>query len=184
MESRKKKRLVQDLLVVVTSIIVALALAQSPFIDALIESTKHHAILASLIAGLFFTSAFTTAPAIAVLAKLSLAHDPILVSIAGGFGALVGDLIIFAFIRSHIREDVEYLLSKAKSRRIRHILEGRYARWSLAFLGAIVIASPLPDELGLAMMGLSDVRTSRFIPISFVFNTLGILLIAFIAHSI
>ena len=184
MQKHKARRLVQDLIIVLASIIIAIVLAQSPFIDTLIERTKGHAVLASLIAGLFFTSAFTTAPAIAVLAKLSLAHDPILVSIAGGFGALVGDLIIFAFIKTHLREDVQYLLSKAKSHRIRHILEHRFARWSLAFLGAIIIASPLPDEMGLAMMGMSNIRTSRFIPISLSFNILGILLIAYIAHSI
>ena len=49
--------------------------------------------------------------------------------------------------------------------------------------GAIIIASPLPDELGLAMMGLSRVPIAAFIPISYTMNFLGILLIEFIAGA-
>jgi uncharacterized membrane protein YdjX (TVP38/TMEM64 family) len=184
MEKKYKKRLVQDALIVVISILLAIVFAQSPYIEVIVSWADGYYIFAAFLVGIFFTSAFTTAPAIAILAKLTLAYNPWVVAIAGGLGALLGDLIIFSFIKNHVREDVGYLLSKAKSRRIRHILEHRFARWSLAFLGAIIIASPLPDELGLAMMGLSNVRTSRFIPVSLAFNTLGILLIAFIAHSI
>ncbi|MBI5134403.1 MAG: hypothetical protein HZA81_03420 [Candidatus Taylorbacteria bacterium] len=181
---KHNRRLLLDGIVVAVSIAVAIAIAKSPYIDLLVSWTDGYYVLTAFVAGLFFTSAFTTAPAIAVLAKLSLAYPPGAVAIIGGIGALLGDLLIFAFIKGHIREDVRYFLAKAKTKRIRHILEHRFARWSLAFVGAIIIASPLPDELGLAMMGLSDVRTSRFVPISLAFNTLGILLIAFIAHSI
>src|SRR3989304_3240061 len=52
----------------------------------------------------------------------------------------------------------------------------RFFRWLIAFLGALVIASPLPDELGLMMMGFSKMRTLFFIPISFLLNSLGILI--------
>lgn len=184
MEKKRKVRLIQDALIVAVSIALAIAVAQSPYIESIVSWANGYSLLAAFIVGIFFTSAFTTAPAIAILAKLSLAYNPYMVALAGGLGALLGDLIIFAFIKGHVREDVAYLLAKAKSRRIRHILEHRFARWSLAFVGAIIIASPLPDELGLTMMGLSNVRTSRFVPVSFLFNTIGILLIAFIAHSV
>jgi uncharacterized membrane protein YdjX (TVP38/TMEM64 family) len=184
MEKARKKRIVSDILVMALSVVIAVMFAQSPHLDGIVESTGRFYPLTSFIAGLFFTSAFTTAPAIAVLAKLTLAYPPLVVAAIGAVGSLIGDLVIFAFIKGHIREDVAYLLSKAKSRRVRHILEHRFMRWSLAFVGAIVIASPLPDELGLAMMGLSNVRTSRFIPISLGFNFLGILFIALIARSI
>lgn len=184
MERKRRQRIIQDAVIVAASIILAIVFAQSPYIEEIVSWADGYYVLAAFVVGIFFTSAFTTAPAIAILAKLTLAYNPFVIAIAGGVGALLGDLIIFMFIKSHVREDVAFLLAKAKSRRIRHILEHRFARWSLAFLGAIIIASPLPDELGLAMMGLSNVRTSRFIPISLLFNFLGILLIAFIARSI
>jgi len=180
----KKRRIIFDGLIILASIIVAIGLSQSPYIETLVSWSKGCYAVASFAAGIFFTSAFTTAPAIAVLAKLTLTYNPFVVALFGATGALLGDLIIFSFIKNHIREDIAYFLSKAKSKRIRHILEHRFARWSLAFLGAIVIASPLPDELGLALMGLSNVRTSRFALVSFSFNAIGILFIAFIARSI
>lgn len=60
----------------------------------------------------------------------------------------------------------------------------RIFRWSIAFLGALVIASPLPDELGLMMLGFSKIKTSFFVPISFLLNFLGILVIGLIAKAI
>ena len=60
----------------------------------------------------------------------------------------------------------------------------RIFRWLIAFLGALIIASPLPDELGLTMMGFSKIKTSLFIPISFLLNSLGILIIGLIAKAV
>jgi hypothetical protein len=183
MEQHKKRALIDGLIIIV-SICVAIYLAQGTYIDSIIAYTKEYYILTAFVAGLFFTSAFTTAPAIAMLAKLSLVYPIHIVALVGGIGALLGDLLIFSFIKGHIREDVDYFLSKAKSKRIRHLFHHRFFRWSLAFIGAIIIASPLPDELGLALMGLSNVKTEKFVFISLFFNTLGIILIAFIANSI
>ena len=184
MGEKRKKRMIFDATVIVASILLAMILAKGPYVDNLIVSTKTYYVFTSFIAGLFFTSIFTTAPAITVLAKLSLLHSPFIIALIGGIGALIGDLIIFSFIKGHIREDVEYFLKRSKSTRIKHIFKHRFFRWSLAFLGAIIIASPLPDELGLALMGLSNVRTNRFILISLSFNIIGILFIGFVAHSI
>lgn len=57
-------------------------------------------------------------------------------------------------------------------------------RWITFFLGALVISSPLPDELGLAMMGLSKAKMSTLIPVSLIFNSLGILAIALVARNL
>lgn len=180
----RKKRIISDGLVILLSVAIAILLVKSPYLGILIRSVDGYYLLAAFVAGIFFTSAFTTAPAIAVLAKLGLAYNPFLIALVGALGSLIGDLIIFSFVKSHIREDVDFLLSLGKSKRAKHILKRRFVRWSLAFFGALVIASPLPDELGLALMGLSDIKTSRFSLISYVFNAIGILAIALIARSI
>ena len=51
------------------------------------------------------------------------------------------------------------------------------------FLGALLIASPLPDEFGVALMGLAKMPTSEFVPISFSLNFLGILVIGVLART-
>lgn len=184
MKNVHKKRVVIDVLIIVASIIVAYALVRSSVLDVLILSKGDLYVLNSFVAGLFFTSAFTTAPAIAVLGKLGIAHSPYIVALFGGLGALIGDFIIFSFVKSHITEDIVYLLSYVKGKRLRQIFKHRFMRWSLAFVGALIIASPFPDEIGLALMGLSRISTTRFAIISFTFNAAGILMIAYIARAV
>ena len=179
-----KKRLLLDLCIIVASIFVAGLFSHSNLINEIIVANKDFYLLNSFVAGLFFTSVFTTAPAMIALAKLGSTFSPLIVAVVGGLGALIGDFIIFSFIKGHISEDINYLLSRAKSRRIKHFFHFRFMRWSLAFIGALIIASPLPDELGLTLMGLSRMSTSRFILISFTFNALGILAISLIARSL
>ena len=184
MEKRKKQRLVRDGVIVVVSILVAWALVESSVIDRFILSSDGFYVLNAFVAVLFFTSAFTTAPAIVFIAKLGHVYSPYTLALVGGLGALIGDLIIFNFIKGHISEDVAYLFSKAKSKRMKHVFEYRFVRWSMAFLGALIIASPLPDELGLALMGLSKISPLRFALISYTFNTIGIYVIASIGRAI
>ncbi len=183
MVNSHKKRLAQDLWVIVFSVVIAVIFAKSSLLDSFLGSVQNFYILGSFIAGLFFTSIFTTAPAIIVLGTLSAAFNPWIVAIVGGLGALIGDFVIFNFMKGHISEDVDYLLSQTKSKRIQDIFKHRFVRWSLAFVGALIIASPLPDELGLALMGMSKLSTTKFALISFTFNALGILVISYVARG-
>jgi len=184
MNPSRKRRLLIDISIIAVSIFVAGIFTQSEIINHLLTSNPRLYILNSFIAGLFFTSVFTTAPAMIALAKLGSLFSPVVVALVGGLGALIGDYIIFSFIRGHISEDISYLLSHAKSLRIKRLFHYRFMRWSLAFLGALIIASPLPDELGLTLMGLAHMSTTRFILISFTFNAIGILAITLVSRSL
>lgn len=134
---------------------------------------------------MFFTSIFTTTPAIVTLGAIAQSSQSVLpVAIFGGLGALCGDLIIFRFMRDRLGEDITRLIKNSGNGRLRSIVRLKFFRWLTFFLGALVIASPLPDELGLAMMGFSKIKTSLFIPVSFVFNFLGILVIGLIAKNL
>ncbi len=184
METKAHGRIMRDIGVVVISVIVALLLVRSGIIDDFLAHVDGYYIVGAFVAGLFFTSAFTTAPAIVVLAKLSLAFPPVVIALVGALGSVIGDLVIFSFVKGHISNDISYLLAHAKSRRIRHIFRYRFVRWSLALVGALIIASPLPDEIGLALMGLSKISTRRFMLISYTFNAIGIFLIYLVARSL
>jgi hypothetical protein len=50
-------------------------------------------------------------------------------------------------------------------------------RWLLCVLGCCLIASPLPDELGLVLFGLINFKPKYLAVVSVVLNTLGILLL-------
>lgn len=171
----------KDLGVVLISILVAVVLADSDFFENIIARASGLRIIGSLVAGFFFTSLFTVAPAAIVLAEIAQANSVYEVALLGGVGAVAGDFLLFRFVRDRFTEDILHFLKKDGRKKIIKIMRLQFLRWLMPFLGALIIASPLPDELGLALMGLAKIKTSLFILLAFVLNSLGILFIGLIA---
>ena len=185
MKKNNHNNLKRDAGIIVLSIFVAILLVKTGTLEEIIRLTNGPAFLNSFVAGLFFTSIFTTAPAIVTLGKIAQSSGSVWpVVLFGGLGALIGDLVIFRFMRDRIDADILKLVRNSHNKRLRHFVRLKIFRWLTFFLGALVIASPLPDELGLAMMGLSKTKTNILIPVSFIFNSLGILIISLIAKSL
>lgn len=181
---------IHDIGIVVLSIFIAVLLAKTGALQSILTATRELELIGSFIAGIFFTSIFTTAPAVVVLGQIAQANSPLLVAVFGGLGALLGDFIIFRFVKDRLSEDILTLIgddstgSSQRRRRIRAIFHRRLFRYLTMFLGALIIASPLPDELGLALLGFSKIRMSLFIPFSFLANGAGIYIIGLIARAI
>lgn len=184
MHAVRRKRLIKDLFIVTVSIAFAAYIGESALIAGLFGIAENHLIISAFIGGLFFTSVFTTVPALVFLAKLAIVSDPLTVALVGAVGSMTGDLIIFRFIRDHLREDLAILVSTRTKMRFHHLFEYRFFRWSMAVIGALIISSPLPDEIGLALMGMARMPMAFFLPVSFLFNAIGIFLVGQIAHSI
>ncbi len=166
------------------SVLLAWGIVHYDLVQLLLGLFGGSDILASFVAGIFFTSITTTAPAMAFLAELSLRGNPVVVALVGGMGAVVGDYIIFAFVRDRIGDDISYLLKQTGTPRFFKLFHRKSFKRLLPFIGGLIIASPLPDELGLTFMGIAKMPTSRFLAISFAFNTVGILLIGLAAHAL
>lgn len=181
----QKNNLTRDIGAIVLSIIVAIILIKTGAIEEILKQTRDLWFLDSFIAGMFFTSVFTTVPAMVALGEIAQSSQSVLlVAIFGGLGALCGDLIIFRFMRDRFGEDIMRLIRTSGNGRLRSIVRLKSFRWLTFFFGALVIASPLPDELGLTMMGFSKTKTLLFVPVSFVFNFLGILVIGLVAKNL
>ena len=177
-------RLLRDIAIVISSVVIAIIFAKTGVLGSLITSTQEVRFIGSFIAGILFTSVFTVAPATVALGEIAQANSVVTVAILGGLGALVGDLIIFRFVKDRLSEDLLRLLRASKSERLISVFKNGLFRWLVPLMGALIIASPLPDEVGIAMMGLSNVRTSLFIPLSFILNSAGILVIGLISKAI
>ena len=185
MNKKHQNNLMIDIVIIVLSIIVAILLIKTRAIEEVLKQTQDLWFLDSFIAGMFFTSIFTVALAIVALGQIAQSSQSVLpVAIFGGLGALCGDLIIFRFMRDKLGEDIMGLIKNSKNGKLRSIVRLKHFRWLTFFLGALVIASPLPDEIGIAMMGFSKTKTSIFIPVSFVLNSLGILVISLVAKNL
>jgi hypothetical protein len=179
----QKSNLMKDLAIIAFSIVIAVSLVKTGTLKSVLVSTQEMKFIGSFMAGMFFVSIFSAAPATVVLAEIAQSNSIFWVAFFGGLGALVGDLIIFRFIEDRLADDFLQLIKKTRSERLISIFKLKLFKWLVPFIGALVVASPLPDEIGLAMMGLSKMRTSLFIPLSFFLNSLGILMIGLITRA-
>ncbi len=176
-----RQNLKEDLLAICVGVLVAWVLISSGAFSEVLASTDTGKIFESFVVGLFFTSAFTLAPAALFLAQLSETISPWTVALFGALGAMCGDLILFLFIRDRLAEDIKALFPKSTVHRFLRSFHLGFWKWLSPVLGALIIASPLPDEFGLSLLGLSKTRVAILLPIAFVMNFLGILSVAAVA---
>jgi hypothetical protein len=127
---------------------------------------------------------FTISPASIAIAHLSHSINPLVLAFFGAFGAMLGDLIIFTFVKDVFSEDVEGAIKASRFKRILSKTHFSFLRWFGPLLGALVIISPLPDEIGLSLMGVSKMKTRYLIPATLVLNFIGIYLIAIVSQGL
>ena len=171
----------RDIGIIFLSIIIAFYIADSGLIHKVIDYSKALGYLSSFVAGMLFTSVFTAAPAGVALFEIAKDEPILIVAFVGALGALLGDLMLFRFVKNSLREDILVILKKLSKDRFKFLLKLSYLRWLVVLLGGLIIASPLPDELGLMLMGFSKLDSKLFAILSFFFNFLGIALIGYLA---
>lgn len=173
----------RDILIIAASISIAVILAQTdaiPRFMALIGSAPVEA----LIAGFFFTSLLTITPAGVAFAEMAQTVPPLQLATWGAAGAVLGDLVLFLFVRDALSDDIMMMLRGSWMRKLKALFKSPFLSWAVPVAGALVIASPLPDEVGLAMLGLSKTDLRFLIPVSYAMNFLGNLLISWSVTSL
>lgn len=183
LKNRKSQAILEDVFYIFSGIVIAIVFSKSGLVDQ-VYGVLGNSILACFIAGIFFTSAFTIAPASIFLVHISQSLPIQTVAIWGAIGAVIGDLILFLFIRDKFASD---LIKSFKPSLIKHFFKSLhlgFLKWLSPIIGAFIIASPLPDEIGLTLMGLSKTKLYILIPISFLMNLLGIYMIIEFSHLI
>ncbi|MSR78533.1 MAG: hypothetical protein EXS59_00060 [Candidatus Taylorbacteria bacterium] len=185
MKMKKNHRNLEiDLAIIILSIVASVILVNTGTAASIITFFKYP-ILECFIAGMFFTSAATTPLAIVFLAYLAPSLPLTVFAIAGGTGAVIGDLIIFRFIRDKFSKDLTVFLKEKKyGNHFRLLYHLKMFRYMTFLLGGMIIASPFPDELGIALLGFSKIKTAPFVILSFIFNSIGIATIGYVALSI
>jgi len=179
----KDRLLFHDFLILISSLVLAVVLVQTGILSQLLISTVHGQFFGSFIAGFFFTSIFTTAPAIVVLGQIASVNTIVLTAFFGAIGATLGDIIIFRFVRDRFSEHLtEVVAHNSTIKRVGAIFRRRPFRCLTFFIGGAIIASPLPDELGIGLLGMAHLKMRRFVPLSFVCNFIGIVLIGLAAQ--
>lgn len=160
------------------SIVIAILLLQNQSFRNLLIHLGNYGYFGAFIGGALFVSTFTVSIGVVLLSILTSTLDPIEIGIIAGLGAVIGDLTIFQFVRSKsLISEVKHFFNYFGGERISHLIHTKYFSWSLPVIGALIIASPLPDEFGIGLMGISKLKTYQFIILSYVLNSIGIFLV-------
>ena len=165
------------------SLVIFFYLAKTPVVDDLIQQAGTWGYIGAFFAGLFFVSTFTAAPAAVVLFHLADRLHPVEIALLAGMGGVVGDYIIFRFMKDKIFTELRYLFLK-HGKPMKALFKSPYFGWLTPIFGALLIASPIPDEFGVSMIGLSKISTRKFLLITFLLNVVGIFLIVSAARLI
>jgi len=168
----------------VICIIAAYFLFSNPLVQSYVSRLHELGYVGVFIAGILFTFGFTSPFSAGFFIVLN-PENILLAGVLGGFGALLGDLFIFNFVRMSFMEEFERLKHSKLSTKLNVFVEkavGNKIKLYLmyAFAG-FIIASPLPDEAGVTFLaGMTQISQKILVPISFICNTLGILVLLWI----
>lgn len=134
--------------------------------------------LGMFIAGILFSLGFSTPFAVGFFVTAEPANI-FISSIIGGAGALISDMLIFKFIRLSFMEEFKRLKRTKAIREAHSLISNNISRkisnYLLFIFAGIVIASPLPNEVGVSMLaGMTKINPRLLGIVSFIMNTLGI----------
>jgi len=160
-----------------TSIIFVAFLTKLEFFHDTLIHLGNYGYIGAFFAGILFVSTYTVSIGALLLLILAEYLNPLEIALTAGLGAVFGDYTIFRLVKDNLVSELTDIYKKFGGQHLSHLLHTRYFSWSLPVIGALIIASPLPDELGVGLMGISRMRTSRFLILSFALNAIGIFLV-------
>lgn len=181
-----KKIKYPKLILLCICIIAAYFLAKTGVIYNLSHVLIGKGYIAAFLAGIMYAYGFAAPVGVAVL--LSIADDVniFIAACVGGIGSLISDLFIFNLIRESFADEFDKIKTTKSFNKIhelfkKHVSE-KLEKYILWLFAGILIASPLPDEIGVSLIsGFTKMKKTNFSIISFVLNTLGILVVLAIA---
>lgn len=165
----------KNLIFLILSVILALFLARQPWFIAFLHSLGGLGYVGAFLAGVFFVSTFTLPTSVIFLSVLNNYLTLPEICLFAALGALVGDFIMFHTVKNELEEELKPVEKYVEGTHLWKLLHTRHFRWTLPVIGALLIVTPLPNELGVSLLRLARMPTPEFVIVSFVLNILGIL---------
>lgn len=165
------------------SILLSYALYALGYLDWIRGLHNGESAIAFILGGVLFSFGFTAAFGFAIFVELANTMSPITGAFLGGVGSLIADMTILLFVQEHLMEELKMLKQSWILRMITGALfHHRFPRWLretiLWTISIVIIASPLPDEIGVALVGsLERIDKRLFALLCLVLNAAGIWII-------
>jgi hypothetical protein len=165
----------------VIAVITAYFIFSSPIVKSFIANLNSLSNIGVFIGGMGYSFGFTSPFSAGFFADLN-PPNILIAGLIGGFGALISDMFIFSLTRFSFEDEFKRIRRTKLIRKIgkfsRNLLGKRINSVLAYILAGIFIASPLPDEAGiLVLTGLTKIKPNIMAAISFILNTIGILII-------
>jgi hypothetical protein len=139
----------------------------------------------TFLTGILYAYGFTAPPATAILLVLAGNQNILFAGLVAGFGALLSDLIIFVFIRHSFTDEIERLSREKIFQCISKKVSSALQRYMLIAFASFLIASPLPTEIGVALLAsVKSFSIKKFAIVAYLLHATGIFVILLIGRSI
>jgi hypothetical protein len=178
MVNRYKHWKYKNLTFLFLSIMVAFFVLRNETLHSYLLHLGNFGYIGAFLAGILFVSTFTIATGAIILLVLAETLSPTEIGLVAGLGAVVGDFAIYRFVKDDLTREIKQIYSMFdRKNHFKRVLHTKYFSWMFPVVGAAIIASPLPDEIGVSLMGISKLKTYQFLLISFILNAIGIFLV-------
>ena len=133
-------------------------------------------------AGIFLPFGLTFGPAAAVLILAGKNQNFLISSAVACTGALIGSYTIFSVVKLSFETELKKLSSSRLFSKATTFFEKKIPlfvrRYILPVFAGIIVATPLPEELGVALVAASqNISVPIFYLVSFFFSTFGIFIL-------
>ena len=167
----------KGLTLILISILLAIFSSENKSLNQTILNVSQIPVLGAFVAGILYVSASTAAFGVFILLGLSKTLSAIEIAVIAGLGGVVADFILFRFFKGDLIKEITPIYNKLGGHHLTKLMNHRLLRWSLPIVGAIIIASPFPDEIGISLMGISKIKTYQFVLLSLVLDIGGVFLL-------
>ena len=166
-----------NIIMLVLGIGIAILLSKNPTLKNFLLGLGNYGYLSAILAGAMFVSTFTVATGALIIFTLAKTLNPLELIFFGMLGAVIFDMIVFNSIKGSIDREIKEVFSNPRLSHFKKLIHTKYFAWMMPMIGFIVFVSPLPDELGIGLMGVSKLKNYQFFLISVLNHSIGMFVV-------
>lgn len=186
-----------NLILLIFSLVIAYYIFKSEYFYIFVSRLGDLGYIGSFIAGVFFAHGLTTVPAAVALYVMAKILNPFFIALIAASGTVLSDYLIFRFVRDKLTDEIRLLTEEIGQltqpisslvfhKKIKFIIWKKMAHsriWKtiIPVIAGFIIASPLPDELGVALFGAVKFELKKFIVCAYCLHFIGILTITYLS---
>jgi hypothetical protein len=141
--------------------------------------------IGTFLAGLLYPYALTSAAGTGILLILAKEQNLLLAGAIAGVGALISDVVLFFFVTHGFGNEVQELSKEKVVRTVNGWIPASIRLYLLASFAGLLIASPLPTEIGIMLMSsIKKISVKKFAIIACILHASAIFIILLIGSRL